>query len=86
MTVEEFNEKYAAYLEPRHYGLDISDKEVIKYLDSKFDEFIKVPGFSYSQIKLKFGMSRVYCSPNSIPTHELESEIDKIIQNGNERL
>lgn len=82
MTAIEFNKKYEAYLEDRHYGLAIDDEAVINYLDSKFQEFIKVPGFSYSQIKIKFGMARVYCQPTSIPTNELEAEIEKILNDG----
>jgi hypothetical protein len=80
MTATEFNEKYAAYLEDRHYGLDIDIPSVIDYLDEKFQEFIKVPGFSYSQIKLKFNMARVYCEPHEIPTSEVENEIDNLVK------
>jgi hypothetical protein len=82
MTAEEFDKKYEAYLEEGHYGLAIDDEPVINYLDEKFQEFIKIPGFSYSQIKLKFGMVRVYCEPASIPTSELETEIINILNNG----
>lgn len=81
MTVTGFNQKYRQYLEEGHYGLDINDPRVIAYLDEKFQELIKVPGFSYSQIKLKFGMSRVYCEPHEINTSEIKKEIDKILKN-----
>jgi hypothetical protein len=61
MTIDEFNEKYKDFLEERHYGLDTGDTEFVSWLDTKFQEFIKVPNFSYSQIKSKFGMGRFYC-------------------------
>lgn len=61
MTVDEFNKKYKDFLEEKHYGLAISDSEFIDWLDNKFQEFIKVPNFSYAQIKSKFGMGRFYC-------------------------
>lgn len=79
MTSTEFNKKYEAYLEPRHYGLAIDDAEVVKYLDEKFQEFVKIPEFSYSQIKEKWGYSRFYCSPNTIDSHEVEQHIDNIL-------
>jgi hypothetical protein len=79
MTSTEFNKKYEAYLEPRHYGLAIDDAEVVEYLDERFQEFIKIPEFSYSQIKEKWGYSRFYCSPNTIDSREVETHIDNIL-------
>jgi hypothetical protein len=61
MTDEQFNDKYEQFLEKGHYGLDIGIPEFVEWLDQKFQEFIKVPGFSYSQIKAKFWMGRFYC-------------------------
>lgn len=61
LTADQFNKKYKDFLEEGHYGLDVHDKEVVEYLDRKFQEYIKIPGFSYSQIKLKFSMGRFYC-------------------------
>ena len=60
MTAEEFNEKYKDFLEEGFYGVDIHLPEAIDYLDEKFQEFIKIPGFSYSQIKSKFNLFRFY--------------------------
>lgn len=60
MTVEEFNIKYKDYLEEGHYGLDINNQEVIKYLDNIFIDLIKIPGFKYTQIKIKFSSIRFY--------------------------
>ena len=82
MTVTGFNEKYRPFLEEGHYGLAIDDKNVIQYLDEKFEEFIKLPGFQYSQIKIKFGKTRFYCEPIGINSSLIEKEIDQILQNG----
>jgi len=61
MTIEQFNNKYAQWKEEGHYGLGVGDPKFIQWLDKKFQEFIKVPGFSFSQIKAKFGYGRFYC-------------------------
>lgn len=61
MTAEQFNEKYKDFLEEGHYGLDVHAPEFIKWLDVKFEDFIKKPNFTYSQIKAKFGYGRFYC-------------------------
>jgi hypothetical protein len=77
MTAEEFNKKYSAYLEERFYGLDIDHPEVVDYLDKEFDkEIVKNPEFQFSQIKMKFGSSRVYTTSDKIS--EWETEIDRI--------
>ena len=77
MTTEEFNKKYSAYLEERFYGLDISHPEVVDYLDKEFEREIEEnPGFQYSQIKMKFGSSRVYSTSDK--SSEWETEIDRI--------
>ena len=54
MTSTEFNEKYSAYLEEGHYGLDIDIPEATDFLDKAFQDLIKLPEFKYSQIKSKF--------------------------------
>ena len=65
-TSKEFNEKYTDYLEEGHYGLDINIPSVIEYLDSTFDKgLVTIPGFKYSQIKLKFNGTRNTISGNS---------------------
>lgn len=79
MTAKEFNEKYSKYLEPGHYGMDIFYPEVIDYLDREFEQEIKVnPEFSYSQIKVKFGTSRIYV--NSKNASKWETEVDKMLK------
>lgn len=61
MTAEEFNQKYNDFLISGHYGLSINNSKVIEYLDKKFQEFIKIPGFKYYQIKMKFNWVSFYC-------------------------
>lgn len=79
MTSEQFNEKYKDFLEEGHYGLGIDIPELTAWLDQKFQEFIKKPGFSYSQIKSKFGMGRFYCEGlTNEETSEVESYISKL--------
>ena len=76
MTYEEFNEKYKNYLEKGHYGIDVGNSDFIEWLDKKFEDFIKKPGFSYSQIKSKFGMGRFYCE--GLTREEIDEVEDKI--------
>lgn len=60
LNSDEFNEKYINYIEKGFEGLCINDIDVIKYLDNVFEDLIKIEGFKYSQIKLKFGMVRFH--------------------------
>lgn len=85
MTVDDFNKKYYNYIEPGHYGLAINDKNVIEFLDKEFQKLIKhnPQSFEYSQIKLKFGTSRVYCNVSSDIIEYLETNIDNILKNEN---
>lgn len=73
MTANEFNEKYKDYLEEGHYGLALDNKEAIEFLDKEFQEFIKIPGFKYSQIKSKFNSFRFYA--NNLP-EGVESRVE----------
>lgn len=89
MTVDEFNEKYKEYLEKGHYGLDIGNENIIKYLDDVFKDLIKIPGFKYNQIKEKFGSSRFYTNlyeligkPGFIISNEIESNLNLLIKYG----
>ena len=66
MTTTDFNEKYKEYLEDGHYGLDISIPSVVSYLNEMFEGLVKIPGFKYSQIKLKFNMCRFYSNLHEI--------------------
>ena len=79
-TSAEFNKKYSNYLKPRFYGLDIDNPMVIQYLDSEFEKEIKQNHtFQYSQIKLKFGRTVIYCSKEPDVVREWEEKIDGIL-------
>ncbi len=84
MTAEEFNEKYKDFLEEGHYGLDLHKPEAIEYLDRKFQEFIEIPGFKYSQIKSKFNWFRFYNRGLSRKkTEEVELKLKEIYYGNN---
>ena len=77
-----FNEKYEQFIEPGgYYGLDIDIPEVTAFLDVLFGSTLRhVPGFMYAQIKLKFGLARVYTSlPHEVNTM-IERGIDSIVR------
>lgn len=77
---EAFNQKYKDYLEPRFYGLEIGDPDVIYYLDQEFEKEIKQnPTFQYSQIKLKFGRTVIYCNKELDAVRKWEEKIDGIL-------
>lgn len=78
-----FQNKWRDHLEEGHYGLAIHDPNVINYLDKEFTKLKEtVPNFTYSQIKLKYGLARVYMEPyNLINTSEMEYYIDSILKN-----
>jgi hypothetical protein len=79
MTPKEFNEKYKDYLEKGHYGLDISYPSIVNYLDKIFQGLIMIPGFQYSQIKLKFNTCRFYNNLYTI-SPELSNIIDRAVE------
>lgn len=82
MTRTEFNEKYKDYLEDRFTGLELSNEEVIEYLDKEFEELIKLPNFKYSQIKGKFNWFCFYCEGvSSEKRAEIENKIKEIYEN-----
>ena len=84
---KEFNDKYAAYIEEGHYGMDINEPSVLAYVDHIFNDLTKIPGFQFSQIKTKFGMARVYTNLEDIVpfvgriiNQELEEKINFILK------
>jgi hypothetical protein len=86
-TSEEFNTKYAQYLEVNFDGLIINYPSVIHYLDQIFQDLIKIEGFKFNQIKTKFGMARVYTNLDElmpfagrIINQELEEKINFILK------
>jgi hypothetical protein len=82
MTADQFNEKYKDHLEEGHYGLDFHSQNFVEWLDDKFQEFIKKPGFKYSQIKSKFGYGRFYCEGLTIEEiQEVENKISETYSN-----
>ena len=82
MTADQFNEKYNDYLEHGHYGLALDNPEAIEYLDNEFQEFIKNPDFSYSQLKSKFNSFRFYNTGVSYEkTREVEQKLKQIYDN-----
>jgi hypothetical protein len=78
MTAEEFNTKWAVFLEPGFSGLEIDENEITLWLDQKFSEFSKRENFTYMQIKLKFGMCRFYAT--GVTGKEI-SEVEQFIDN-----
>jgi hypothetical protein len=86
-TSDEFNEKYKEFLEEGHYGMDINIPAVLSYVDVIFSDLTKIKGFQYSQIKIKYGMSRVYTNlqetlpyVSRILEQELEEKINFILK------
>jgi hypothetical protein len=80
MTTEDFNKKYEKWLENGHYGLDIYEESVIDYLDEKFQELIKNPHFSFSEIKTKFKWVCFYADGIDSETRsEIESKIGDLL-------
>ena len=78
MTSVEFNKKWNKYLEDGFYGMAIEHPSVIEYLDKEFAKEVDInPSFNYAQIKMKFGMSRVYA--NSDKTSIWEDEINRLV-------
>jgi hypothetical protein len=79
MELDEFEQKWDRRLEQGFYGLAIDDPKVIELVDKRFTEWEeKYPSFSFSQIKMKFGSSRVYC--DGVP-YEETSQLEKDINN-----
>jgi hypothetical protein len=82
MEAEDFNKKYADFLEEGHYGLAINIAPITKYLDEIFETgLIKIPGFKYSQIKSKYGSCRLYTNLFDI----VGVHLSRIIENEIER-
>lgn len=93
MTAQEFNTKYDTYIERIEYvnregaiivqkfgGLEFDIPEVTEYLDRAFEGLIQIPNFTYSQIKLKYGMTRFYSTAPSELNYEIEKDIDNLIK------
>ena len=86
-TTAEFNEKYKEYIEEGHYGMDINEPSVLAYVDQIFNDLTKIPGFQFSQVKIKYGLARVYTNLEDILpfvgriiNQELEEKINFILK------
>lgn len=79
MTRNEFNEKYKDYLVKGYYGLEFDIPSVTKFLDGIFTDIVWIPAFSYSQIKLKFGMARFYAKVGPTLQALIEGYIDHLV-------
>ena len=87
MTADHFNNRYRQYLAEGHYGLALNLPEVIDYLDKKFQKFIKVPGFVYYQIKMKYGYINFYAEGISDEeVSEVEREIKELYKKHDENI
>jgi hypothetical protein len=80
MNTKEFNAKWAAHLEPGHYGLSLPLSAVVEYLDRQFTELATAyPDFRYTQVKSKFNWYSLYAT--GIPVekiHAIEKEIARL--------
>lgn len=82
MTTQDFNKKYAQFLEHRHYGAAIDDERFLKYLDEMFMNIIfHHPKFKFTQVKSKFGHIRFYSNLDMETGLQLEKELDIFYQN-----
>ena len=86
-TNQEFNDKYKEYIDGDHYGMAIGVPAVLSYVDTVFQDLIKIEGFKYQQIKTKFGLARVYTNLDEllpfvgrIINQELEEKINFILK------
>jgi len=55
-TAKEFNEKYREYLEENCDGLILDYPSIVQYLDTLFDNLIKIPEFKFRQIYTRNGI------------------------------
>ena len=82
MTVEEFNKKYAQYLEKGHYGLDIDYPAVVEFLDELFEDHLtKMEGFTYAQIKMKYNFCRFYFTTGDIDGFVVRQALQFLVEN-----
>jgi hypothetical protein len=86
-TNKEFNNKYQAYKEEGHYGMDIEIPAVLAYVDQIFQDLTEIPGFKYQQVKTKYGLARVYTNLEEVMpfvgriiNQEIEEKINFILK------
>ena len=81
MKAEQFNNKYKDFIEPgfEDQGLEFDNEQVTLFLDNIFMDLTKIPGFQFSQIKLKFGQCRFYTTLKLELEILISNAINKII-------
>jgi hypothetical protein len=84
---EEFNKKYAEYLEEDQLGMTFEIPAVVNYVDEVFTDLVQIPGFKYSQIYTKYGLAKVYTNleillpfAGRILSQELEDKINFVLK------
>lgn len=84
---EEFNKKYAEYLEEDQIGMTFEIPAVLHYVDEVFTDLVQIPGFKYSQIYTKYGLAKVYTNleillpfAGRILSQELEDKINFVLK------
>jgi hypothetical protein len=84
---EEFNKKYAEYLEEDQIGMTFEIPAVLNYVDEVFTDLVQIPGFKYSQIYTKYGLAKVYTNleillpfAGRILSQELEDKINFVLK------
>ena len=89
MTAEQFNTKWADHIPKGYYGLEFDIPQLTELIDKTVTGWVEVfPKMTIKQIKLKFGMARVYVSLDTerLPEHnqftgDLEEKINKLLAN-----
>lgn len=85
-AMRDFNARYKDWLSEGHYGLAIGNEEVVRFLNAVFEDLIKIPGFAYQQIKIKFCDSRFYADGISRQMCDLiENKINSILSKNTEK-
>jgi hypothetical protein len=74
MDSQEFNEKWADYLEEGHYGCDLSNERIIDFIDGIMEDLTKIEGFEFAQIKQKFHFHCFYAKNISRAMNDLITE------------
>lgn len=84
---EEFNKKYAEYLEEDQLGMTFEVPAILRYVDEVFTDLVQIPGFKYSQIYTKYGLAKVYTNleillpfAGRILSQELEDKINFVLK------
>ena len=66
MTAIEFNKKYENFIEDRFEGLEFDLPKITDFLDIIMEDLTRIPGFTFAQIKFKYGSARFYAENVSV--------------------